>query len=46
MDIPVSFAVITSGQDQATLAAIAASVAQLDIPQADLMIIGGAQCSV
>lgn len=44
--IPVTFALITSGADQARLAEVVASIERLAIPEHEVLVIGGAQCSL
>lgn len=46
MDIAVSFAVITSGNDQAALAAIVESIERQQIPEYEILIVGGATCDM
>jgi hypothetical protein len=44
--IPVTFAIITSGADQARLAECVASVERLAIPNHEVLIVGGQHCEV
>jgi len=45
-DVPVSFAIVTSGQEPARVAACVESVRALGMPRYELLVVGGAACEL